>query len=264
MNENPLTQNDIEHYQNCGYVVLREAFPHKAALAMQDFMWERLKANVSIERNDTSTWRNCTHRLNKTAGHDIYKPIGSPRLFGAFDQLLGKGTWHAPPKWGGFLVTFPQSEMTPWTVRAGDWHWDGNPAGSLTPKGRGLFLFMLFSQVEPMGGGTLIASGSHHLIRKLFQSLSPQETHRQKPLKQRFRSKYEYFKTLNNEEDPSDRIERFMNQETSVDGVPIRIIEATGSPGDVYICHPDIYHSKSINTRDTPRFMRAGGPRPNP
>ena len=41
---------------------------------------------------------------------------------------------------------------------------------------------------------------------------------------------------------PADRIAAFMDTETTVDGVPIRVAELTGEPGNMVFCHPVMVH----------------------
>ena len=41
-----------------------------------------------------------------------------------------------------------------------------------------------------------------------------------------------------------------------VDGVPLRVIEMTGEPRDIILCHPFFWHTTSSNVLDYPRFMR--------
>lgn len=57
----------------------------------------------------------------------------------------------------------------------------------------------------------------------------------------------------------ADRLRDLMNQETIIDGVPVRVVELTGEPDDVVLCHGAIYHARSFNYSDTPRFMRTQG-----
>jgi hypothetical protein len=47
-----------------------------------------------------------------------------------------------------------------------------------------------------------------------------------------------------------------MRAETDVDGVPMRVVELTGEPGDMVFCHPAVVHCAAPNCGDRPRFMR--------
>ena len=55
---------------------------------------------------------------------------------------------------------------------------------------------------------------------------------------------------------PADRIAAFMDEETTVEGVPIRVVELTGEPGDMVFCHPVMVHCRAQNRGARPRFMR--------
>jgi hypothetical protein len=55
---------------------------------------------------------------------------------------------------------------------------------------------------------------------------------------------------------PADRIAPFMDSETIVDGVPLRVVELTGQPGDMVFCHPVMVHCVAPNRGSWPRFMR--------
>jgi ectoine hydroxylase-related dioxygenase (phytanoyl-CoA dioxygenase family) len=46
---------------------------------------------------------------------------------------------------------------------------------------------------------------------------------------------------------------------TAVDGVPVRIVELTGEPGDVVFLHPHLFHAPAPNHGRTPRLMVTGG-----
>ena len=47
-----------------------------------------------------------------------------------------------------------------------------------------------------------------------------------------------------------------MDRETVVDGVPLRVVELTGEPGDMVFCHPVMVHCAAPNRGTRPRFMR--------
>jgi hypothetical protein len=55
---------------------------------------------------------------------------------------------------------------------------------------------------------------------------------------------------------PADRIAAFMDTETIVDGMPLRVVELTGEPGDMVFCHPVMVHCVAPNRGTRPRFMR--------
>ncbi len=45
--------------------------------------------------------------------------------------------------------------------------------------------------------------------------------------------------------------------EADLDGIPVRVVELTGSAGDVYVTHPWVLHSIAPNANHTPRMMRS-------
>jgi hypothetical protein len=55
---------------------------------------------------------------------------------------------------------------------------------------------------------------------------------------------------------PADRTAAFMDRETVVDGVPLRVVELTGEQGDMVFCHPVMVHCVAPNRGEWPRFMR--------
>lgn len=40
-----------------------------------------------------------------------------------------------------------------------------------------------------------------------------------------------------------------------IDGVPVQVVELTGSPGDVVVTHLHVFHARSPNTGTVPRLM---------
>jgi hypothetical protein len=43
--------------------------------------------------------------------------------------------------------------------------------------------------------------------------------------------------------------------EVEIDGVPVQVVELTGSPGDVVVTHLHVFHARSPNTDTVPRLM---------
>jgi hypothetical protein len=55
--------------------------------------------------------------------------------------------------------------------------------------------------------------------------------------------------------DNSDRIRRYMTDGTVIDGVPLRVVELTGEPGDIILMHSDCFHAAAPNRLTEPRMM---------
>ena len=258
MTNSILSCDEINSIEELGYLRLPQAFPRKSALEMQDFMWTELKRLSGIDRFDRSTWTKPWRRLKKTERHGIYKDVGSPRLLGAIDQLLGPGSWIKPQSWGGFLVTFPQDADNPWDVTTKHWHWDGDPGQHFNGLSS-LFIFTFYSQVVPGGGGTLIVQGSHRLAMDFIRSMDPNKvSQKAKIVWNQFSKSHPWLAELTGQlPDSNDRVRRFMEETTIIDNFPVRVVELTGEPGDAVICHPSIFHTRSYNRADNPRLMRS-------
>ena len=58
------------------------------------------------------------------------------------------------------------------------------------------------------------------------------------------------------DDDDPGRIEQFMVKEKTISGVPLRVTELTGKPGEVILGHPWLLHSSSPSYGQCPRIMR--------
>ncbi|HEY5398104.1 MAG TPA: hypothetical protein VIL16_22205 [Trebonia sp.] len=147
-----------------------------------------------------------------------------------------------------------------WDVPGG---WEAPGAGT-TPgslhldRVRGLFVVSFIGSVGPRGGGTLILSGSPRLVIEQERGLSASERHGSiATLRDRFRRSHPWLMALTGlAPSPADRVGAFMDRETVVDGVPLRVVELTGEPGDMVFCHPVMVHCVAPNRGARPRFMR--------
>ena len=76
-------------------------------------------------------------------------------------------------------------------------------------------------------------------------------------LRERFRRSHPWLMALTGQApSPADRIAAFMDAETIVEGMPLRVVELTGEPGDMVFCHPVMVHCIAPNRGSRPRFMR--------
>jgi hypothetical protein len=250
-----LTPADMQRFERDGYVVVRQAFSPADALAMERQWWRELEGTHGVRRDDRSSWRQIEGDLKAAKRDPVQAKILTGRVRGVLDDLLGPGAWPPPRDWGRPLVTFP--EPGAWAVPARLWHWD-NPCELHLDRPRALFVVSFIGPVASGGGGTLILSGSPRLlIRQERQLPAGQRRGSIATLRERFHRSAPWLMALTGlAPSPADRTAAFMDHETTVDGVPLRVVELTGEPGDMVFCHPVMVHCAAPNRGPRPRFMR--------
>ncbi len=250
-----LTSPDVRRFQRDGYLVVRQAFSPADGLAMQRRWWRELEDAHGIRPGDRSSWRQVTGDLKAAKRDPAQAKILTGRVRGVLDDLLGKGAWLPPRDWGRPLVTFPGPGA--WDVPARLWHWD-NPCDLHLDRPRALFVVSFIGTVAPGGGGTLILAGSPRLlIRQERRIPASQRGGSGARVWRRFHRSHPWLMALTGQApSPADRIAAFMDTETAVDGVPLRVVELTGEPGDMVFCHPVMVHCVAPNRGTRPRFMR--------
>jgi hypothetical protein len=250
-----LTPADLQRFERDGYVVVRQAFPRADALAMEGRWWSELWDTHGIRRDDRSSWRQIPGNLKAAKRDPVQARILSETVRGVFDDLLGAGTWSPPKDWGLTLVTFP--EPGSWELPTRFWHWD-NPCEPHLDRPRGLFVVSFIGPVAPRDGGTLILSGSPRLLIQQERRMPADQRPGlgTKPW-ERFHRSHPWLTALTGQApSPADRTAAFMDKETVVEGVPLRVVELTGEPGDMVFCHPVMVHCGAPNRGARPRFMR--------
>jgi hypothetical protein len=137
------------------------------------------------------------------------------------------------------------------------WRWD-NLSEPHLDRPRALFVVSFVGSVAPQGGGTLILSGSPRLLIQQERQIPASQRHGSvTALRERFHRSDPWLMALTEQTpSPPDRIAAFMDRETIVDGVPLRVVELTGEPGDMVFCHPLMVHCTAHNRGTWPRFMR--------
>ena len=110
-------------------------------------------------------------------------------------------------------------------------------------------MISFFSEVSAGGGGTVIVEGSHRLLKKFYEALNEEERqlgHRK--LRKKLLAWDPWLRRLGGiEPTPTERNRYLMDEPTEVHGVPVRVVELTGSPGDAFVCHPLTLHATSEN-----------------
>jgi hypothetical protein len=250
-----LTSSGIQRFERDGYVVVRQAFSRADGLAMEQHWWRELEDTHGIRADDHSGWHQIVGDLRAAKRDPIQARILTGRVRGVFDDLLGPASWSPPRDWGRALVTFPGPGA--WDVPARHWHWD-NPSELHLDHPRALFVVSFIGPVAPRSGGTLILSGSPRLLIQQERRIPPDQRYGLGAgTWERFHRSHPWLMALTGHApSPADRIAAFMDGETVVEGVPLRVVELTGEPGDMVFCHPVMVHCVAPNRGTRPRFMR--------
>lgn len=246
-----LSRDQLQDFHHSGLLSLPGAVPAIEAGTMRDEIWRFLKDHRGIERESKGTWPITTTPLSgfqSLVRSGVFDAISNVVVSGVIDDLLGRGLWRRER--GRVLVTFPQPDI-PWTIPTAGWHID---VGSSHP--RAVQLFVLLDDLEHQGGGTLVLTGSHHLVNRYVAETGLEPHPRQ--IKSTLASTYPWLAELlgkHPEPDGDDRVRRYMEEGGVIDSVELRVVELRGSAGDAFIMNSDCFHTGVPNNRGTPRMM---------
>jgi hypothetical protein len=261
MTSKVFTPEQVEQFINRGHVTLKGAIPRDQALAAQDFVWQRV-AERGVQRDDQSTWTEPMVHIRESYTEPAFPHIDMDVVSDAVEDLVGEGRWSErgqKPYWGWWPVNFALGADSPWTVPTRGWHWDGIQfRHTVDAPDQGLLMLCQFSEIGPRGGGTVVAEGSHQVVAR-FLNQHPEGIELKDAIglcNAQHPWLAELTGIVEGTQDPAERIARFMDEETVDDhGTKLRVIETTGSPGDVIFCHPFLYHAAAQNHVRVPRFM---------
>ncbi|EQC36907.1 hypothetical protein SDRG_05735 [Saprolegnia diclina VS20] len=225
-----LTPEQVLHFVEHGYVLLKNAFSCETAAACREFLWERIAAD-GIDRHNSLSWPE-KHWISESYNEDTGGPwagVLTPRLKRAMDQLCGKDRWNpADLTCGWWVLTFPGHAMLPWAP-AGHWHVDGaRYVHHVDSKESGLLPIFLFNDIGPGDGGTALSPRSHQHVAQILSKVGPngmrggKVSATAKPWVARHKDEY---------------------------------VETQGNAGDVMLTHPFLMHARSKNCGHEVRFM---------
>ncbi|GAA4588529.1 hypothetical protein BJY16_008592 [Actinoplanes octamycinicus] len=220
---------DVDGFVRDGWTVVRGAFDAATAAACREIIWERLGEH-GVRADDRGTWQPPLIRIGTPAGEPFRRAAASPALVAAYDELIGPGRWAANPDIGGTVpVRFP-SEDFPGEI---GWHIEGSWWGGddwwadVHSRARGLLALFLFSDVGPDDAPTKLIVGSHRYAAAALATKGEAGM-------------------------PGGDVAALLRPSTFCRTTA----EATGSAGDVYLCHPFIVHTATWPHRGTePRMM---------
>lgn len=209
-----------------GFVKLEGAVAPRVAADCARLLWRE----TGCDPEDPATWTQPVHRVPGMAQGPFAAAPNSPSLHHAYDLLVGAGRWEPRYSLGTFPLRFPHEEEPD---DAG-WHIEGSylPEGeswyftNLRSRGRALLMLFLFSEVGEQDAPTRIRVGSHLDVPKVLEKYG---------------------------EDGASGLALAPELVAASDHRPIAL--ATGSPGDVFLCHPFLVHSAQPHHGTRPRFM---------
>ena len=248
-----LSVEQRDEFARSGILRISGAIAPRDAEKMCNVVWTALHRSYQIRRDVPDTWQ-----ARRIAGiHDLPKSetfaqIGSPVVREALNDLLGRGNWEPPARWGSLLVTFPESRDR-WDVPQQSWHLDFPAKRSL----RGLFCIRLFTCLAKLpegGSGTLFVEGSHRLVEGLCE-IEGVEKLKSADARNALIRRYSWVRDLCSRDGAAGRIERFMERSEAPDDIELRVIEMTGEPGDVLLAHPMLLHAGAKNCTSVPRLV---------
>jgi hypothetical protein len=250
-----LDDDRLAAFRRTGLLRLPGAIPAPGAAAMVDRIWDHLHRSHGVVRDRRQTWTaGPATGLRAITDAPEFQALGSATVRGALDDLLGAGRWQPPRRWGRLLVTFPAAGQQ-WTLPAGAaWHNDFVPLQP-GPAVRAVQLFTILHELPARGGGTLVVTGSHHLVTRYITGTG------EAPHPSRVRPALGEHPWLRQLWEPpasataDERIHRAMTEGTRIDDVDLRVVELTGRAGDVFVMHCDTLHAAAPNGHEEPRMM---------
>jgi hypothetical protein len=218
-----LTDAQIEQFLTRGHIVLHDCFPRDFAEQRTALAFERL----DYDPNDPTTWQK--KRIHMPAVEHTPMEILAPKAWQAACELLGGEERIHPCQLGnGFIINFGIGADQPWqppSAESPGWHKDGGFFRHfLDSPEQGLLTLILWSDIEPQGGGTFVACDSVPPVARYLCD-HPEGT---------VLSDYNFGSLVSECND---------------------FIEATGKIGDIVLLHPFMLHASSQNHSGKPRFL---------
>ena len=216
----------VERFIDDGFVKLSGAVPAGTAAACAELLW----AQIPAEPGDPATWTEPVHWVGDMAQEPFAHAVNAPVLREAFDALVGPGRWVPRKSIGAFPLRFPHA------VEPDDagWHIEGSfrPEAetrwwvNVHSRDRALLMLFLFTEVGERDAPTRVRAGSHLDVPAVLRPYSERGV-------------------------PMEDLGPQLDAATSHRPTAL----ATGSPGDVYLCHPFLVHAAQPHHGERPRFL---------
>ncbi|WP_436762218.1 phytanoyl-CoA dioxygenase family protein [Streptosporangium sp. V21-05] len=216
----------VSRFLRDGFVKVEGAVAPRVAADCARLLWRE----TGCDPDDPATWTKPVHWVAGMAQGPFAAAPNSPFLRRAYDLLVGEGRWEPRYSLGTFPLRFPHEEEP----QDAGWHIEGSylPEGeswyftNLRSRGRALLMLFLFSEVGEEDAPTRIRVGSHLDVPKVLEEYG---------------------------EEGASGLVLAPDLVAASDHRPLAL--ATGSPGDVFLCHPFLVHAAQPHHGVRPRFM---------
>lgn len=228
-----LTEAQKEHFRTHGFVHMKNCFTREQADHALGDVWTRL----GMDPDNKDTW---TALRTNMPHHGTFDAASfAPKAWAAVCELCGGEDKIAPEAkyWrDSFIVNLGSPEFEGKDVKPEElqgWHVDGDFfVHYLDSPEQGLLVIPLFTDIKPGGGGTMICPEAIPKVAKHLyehpEGVSPRMTPRGEP----------YFST-----------EKEMPWFNNVAKSCTNFVEASGDCGDIYLLHPLMLHTATLNPR---------------
>ena len=239
-------------FEATGVVRLQGAFAAEQAAAIQEAVWRHADRQAGLRPGDPASWAGSpVLNWQGLKRNPAFGPLVDNQLVSdALDVIFGAGGWQRPRFGAQILFSLP--EPGPW-VLPDAWHMDCGFEQATWPV-RSVKLFAFFGEVGPRGGGTMLLPGTHRLVDRYREGL-PAPAGAGKENWRPFMRHHPWLARLLDGADLPDHGRPLVGAAGEIDGVPVQVVELTGSPGDVVVTHLHVFHARSPNTGTVPRLM---------
>jgi hypothetical protein len=239
-------------FEATGVVRFDGAFTADQAAAMRDAMWQHAECQAGLRPADPASWAGPPVLNWRALSRDpVFRPlVDNQPVSDALDAIFGAGDWRRPR--AGAQILFSLPEPGPWVLPDG-WHMDCGFDHATWPV-PAVKLLAFVGEVGPRGGGTMVLSGTHRLVDRYRQAL-PTPVGAGKEHWLAFMRHYPWLARLLDGADLPGQGRPLVGEAAEIDGVPVEVVELTGSPGDVVIIHLHVFHARSPDTGAAPRLM---------
>lgn len=250
-----LSQQERDEFEAQGLIRIPQAISAGEATRMAGLIRDHLSTPESARRNSEQALpAERPTGLEPLTRSGAFDAVDSGRVPIALDELYGPHRWQRPLRGGRALVTFSVAGQ-PWDVPRKAWHFDGwTDLTSGDPSA--VTIFTILAPLRPMGGGTLVVTGTHHLLREYLATLDEFRA-----IRKGLGVRHPWLGDLWNAKTGSgaDRRTRFLDHGAVLDGVQVRVVELAGDPGDAFLMRADVLHTEAPNSLDDPRVMLVAG-----